>query len=130
MSRDHTGLPVKSNALRMPVPVITKTVLPSVTGEGDDILCLRILTLPEPSNCFQSIDPFVRSTHQRYRSSPSATLRKTRSFQMIGVEPLQPGIANFHATFSSVDHLTGRFFSALTPLRLGPRHCGQFSALA
>src|SRR5687767_15901148 len=46
----------------------------------------------------------------------------------MGVEPLQPGIATFHATFSSVVHFAGRFFSVLTPLRFGPRHCGQFSA--
>src|SRR5687767_14347569 len=46
----------------------------------------------------------------------------------MGVEPLQPGMATFHATFSSVVHFAGRFFSALKPLRFGPRHCGQFSA--
>src|SRR5215467_5120749 len=46
---------------------------------------------------------------------------------MIGVEPLQPGISSFHVTFSSVVHLTGKFFSPLTPLSAGPRHCGQFS---
>ena len=53
-----------------------------------------------------------------------------RSRQMMGVEPLTPGIATFQTTFSSVVHLTGRFFSLLTPLRSGPRHCGQFSAVA
>src|SRR5687767_15818235 len=47
---------------------------------------------------------------------------------MIGVEPLTPGSATFQTTFSSVVHLTGRFFSVLTPLSAGPRHCGQFSA--
>src|SRR6185369_12291313 len=50
--------------------------------------------------------------------------------QMMGVEPLQPGIAIFQTTFSSVVHLTGRFFSLLTPLSAGPRHCGQFCAWA
>src|SRR6185295_9762770 len=92
------------------------------------MFCLRIFTLPPPSGCFQSISPFVLLRHQRNRLSPSATLRKIRSRQMIGVEPLHPGIATFHATFSSVVHLTGRFFSLLTPLSAGPRHCGQFSA--
>src|SRR6185369_16197424 len=92
------------------------------------MFCLRIFTLPPPRGFFQSTSPFVLSTHQRNRLSPSATLRKMRSRQMIGVEPLQPGIATFHATFSSVVHLTGRFFSLLVPLRFGPRHCGQFSA--
>jgi len=32
----------------MPVPVMTNTLLPSVTGDGDDIFCLRIFTLPLP----------------------------------------------------------------------------------
>src|SRR5262245_61889964 len=47
---------------------------------------------------------------------------------MIGVDPLHSGIASFHAMFSSVVHLAGRFFSLLMPLSEGPRHCGQFSA--
>ena len=92
------------------------------------MLCLRVLTLPPPNGFFQSISPFVLSTHQRNRSSPSATFRKMRSRQIIGVDPLKSGMATFQATFSSAVHLTGRFFSLLTPLRLGPRHCGQFSA--
>ena len=57
-------------------------------GDGEDMFCLRIFTLPLPSNFFQSVVPFVRSTHQRYSSSFSATLRKIRSRQMIGVDPL------------------------------------------
>src|SRR5918993_984347 len=130
MSRVQSSLPVKSKLLRMPVPVITQTFLPSVTGDGEDMFCLRIFTLPLPSNFFQTIVPFVRSTHQRYSSSFSATLRKIRSRQMIGVDPLHSGIASFHAMFSSVVHLTGRFFSVLMPLSDGPRHCGQFSARA
>src|SRR5215475_12611351 len=94
------------------------------------MFCLRLFTLPPPSGFFQSTSPFVLSTHQRERLSPSATFRKMRSRQMIGVEPLQPGMAVFQAMFSSVVHLTGRFFSLLTPLSDGPRHCGQLSALA
>src|SRR5581483_1465275 len=68
--------------------------------------------------------------HQSESSSPSATLRKMQSFQMIGVAPLQAGVASFHVMFSSVVHLTGRFFSELMPLSAGPRHCGQLSASA
>src|SRR6185369_9345209 len=130
MSLAQSSLPAKSKALRMPVPVMTYTARPSVTGEGDDMFCLRILTLPPPSSCFQSTAPFVLSTHQRNRLSPSATLRKMRSRQMIGVEPLQLGSAVFQTTLSSVVHLSGRFFSLLVPLRFGPRHCGQLSARA
>src|SRR5215468_1867064 len=109
---------------------MTKTFVPSVTGDGDDMFCLRILTLPLPSCFFQTTSPFLRSTHQRKRLSPSATFRKIRLRQMIGVEPLQLGRANFQTIFSSVDHFAGRFFSALQPFKLGPRHCGQFSAWA
>src|ERR1044072_9341191 len=63
-------------------------------------------------------------------ASVSATFRKIRSRQMMGVEPLQAGIASFHATFSSVVHFEGRFLSLLTTFSAGPRHCGQFSARA
>jgi hypothetical protein len=49
---------------------------------------------------------------------------------MIGVDPLQLGKASFQVTFSSVLHLSGRFFSALVPFKDGPRHCGQLSARA
>src|SRR6185369_14963489 len=82
------------------------------------------------SGCFQRTSPLFLSRHQRKRLSPSATLRKIRSRQMIGVEPLQPGIPTFQTTFSWVVHLTGKFFSLLTPLSAGPRHCGQFCAWA
>src|SRR5687768_16639580 len=127
MSRVQSSLPVKSKLLRTPVPVITQTLLPSVTGDGEDMLCLRIRLLPAPSGRFQSAAPFARSTHQSDRSSPSATLRKRRSPHTMGVEPLRSGIASFHATFSAAVHLSGRLRSALTPLSAGPRHCGQFA---
>src|SRR6185295_4191643 len=81
-----------------------------------------------PNGLFQSTSPFDLSTHQSARLSPSATFKKMRLRQIIGVEPLKPGIATFQTTFSSVVHFTGRFFSLLIPLRAGPRHCGQFSA--
>ena len=46
----------------------------------------------------------------------------------MGVDPDQVGSGNFHAMFSVVVHVTGRFVSELIPLAEGPRHCGQFSA--
>src|SRR5215813_2166529 len=128
MSRPQISFPEKSNALKTPVPVITHTVFPSVTGDGDDMFCLRILVLPPPSSFFQRSSPLLRSTHQRKRLPPSATFRKIRSPQMIGVAPVQLGIPSFQVTFSSALHRTGRFFSALVPFRKGPRHCGQLSA--
>src|SRR5437899_3226304 len=130
MSRSQSGLPLKSNALKIPVPVITKTLLPSVAGEGEDMFCLLILKLPPPSNFLQITAPLVLSTIQRYRSFllASATLRKTTSPQIIGVAPLRSGIASFQAILSSGDQRTGRLVSGLIPFSPGPRHCGQFSA--
>src|SRR6516165_8686369 len=78
---------------------------------------------------FQITVPLVLSTHQRYRLlSASATLRKMLFSQMIGVAPVLLGIASFQTTFSVVLQRTGRSLSPLTPFKLGPRHCGQFSA--
>src|SRR5215207_1067294 len=125
MSRAHNSRPSKSKPLSTPVPVITHTLLPSVTGEGEDMLCLRIRVFPPPSLRFQTTAPFDLSTHQRLRSSPPATLRKRRSPDTMGVEPLRSGIGSFHATFSAAVHLSGRLRSALTPFMSGPRHCGQ-----
>src|SRR5215510_14151562 len=119
MSRTQSSVPLKSKALRMPVPVITQTFLPSVTGEGDDMFCLRIFVLPALRCFFQSASPLVRSTHQRTSLSPSATFRKTRSPQMIGVAPVQLGIASFQVMFSFALQRVGRFFSLLMPLRNG-----------
>src|ERR1039457_1277370 len=130
MSRPQISFASMSNPFRMPVPVIAHTCLPSVTGDGDDIFCLRSFMLPPPSGRCQSVFGPRRSTHHSDRLSPSATFRKIRSPQMMGVEPLQAGIGSFHAMFSVVDHFTGRFFSPLIPLSWGPRHCGQFSASA
>src|ERR1017187_620756 len=78
---------------------------------------------------FQRIVPLVLSTHQRYRLlSASATFRKRWLPQMIGVAPVLLGMASFQAMFSFVLQWSGRPFSLLRPFRLGPRHCGQFSA--
>src|SRR5262245_45545876 len=51
---------------------------------------------------------------------------------MTGVLPLQAGNSAFQTMFSPVArlHVIGRFFESLTPLPLGPRHCGQFSLAA
>src|SRR6185436_7477585 len=94
------------------------------------MFCLRILVLQLPSIFFQINSPFVLSTDQMKRLSPSATFRKMRSSHMTGVAPVQLGIVSFQVTFSSALQRVGRFFSPLRPLRDGPRHCGQFSANA
>ena len=104
MSRIQSSLPVKSNAFRMPVPVITHTFVPSVTGDGVDMFCLRCRLSPSLRWRFQMGSPFVRSTAQRNRLPFSATFRKMRSPQMMGVEPVNDGIGSFHAMFSVVVH--------------------------
>src|ERR1035441_133519 len=81
-------------------------------------------------NFFQMGVPLVLSTHHRFRSSPSATLRKTLFPQTIGVAPDLPGISSFQAMFSVALQCRGRLVSVLTPFKEGPRHCGQFSASA
>jgi hypothetical protein len=53
-----------------------------------------------------------------------------RSPQITGLETPCPGSGAFQRMFFSADHSTGRFVSELTPLRPGPRHSGQFSAVA
>src|ERR671936_522499 len=118
MSRFQSSLPAKSKPFKIPVPVMTNTFLPSVTGDGDDMFCLRILTLPAPNSRFQTTSPLLRLRHHKERLSPSATLRKIRSFQMMGVDPLQLGSVSFQATFSSAVQREGRSFSVLNPLRL------------
>ena len=99
------------------MPVITHTVLPSVTGDGDDMFCLRCMTLPPPSGCFQSDGAAWRD--RRPRATAIAVrfgdVEEDRSPQMIGVEPVHSGSGSFQAMFSVVLHVTGRFFSALTP---------------
>src|ERR1035437_1993662 len=78
---------------------------------------------------FQMTVPLVLSTHHRYRLlSASATLRKMLLPQTIGVAPVLLGMTNFQTTFSVTLQRTGRSFSLLIAFRIGPRHCGQFSA--
>src|SRR5439155_16506112 len=58
--------------------------------------------------------------------SPDET--KTRSSQIAGVAALGPGKSTVQSTFSVLENLVGRLFSEVEPLKLGPRHCPQFSA--
>src|SRR5262245_47770533 len=129
MSRIHSSVPLKSKARRKPVPVMTQTIVPSVTGDGDDMFCLRCLLLPVLSGRFHSTSPLTRLTAQsdRWLPSASATFRKIVSPQMTGVAPLHCGSWSFQAMFSVGLHLTGRFFSGLTPSPAGPRHAGQLA---
>ena len=114
------------------MPVITQTSLPSVTGDGDDMFCLLPIRLPPESGRFQITACLLRSTAHNSMlpvARWSATFRKTRSSQMIGVDPLNAGSGSFHATFSVALQVVGRPVSVLTPSSDGPRHCGQVSAV-
>ena len=108
---------------------MAKTRLPSVTGDGVDMLCLRCACpAAAPSGCFHRTAEVLRSRHHSDTVSPSATLRKMRSPLTIGVEPLPLGSASFQARPSLADHFTGRPVSGLVPRSSGPRHCGQSAA--
>ena len=91
MLRDQISLPAKSKALSMPTPVMTHTCRPSVTGDGDDMFCLRSMWLVSASGRFQATDCLPRSTAHSSSMplfAPVATFRKIMSPQMIGVDPL------------------------------------------
>src|SRR5688572_17203834 len=92
------------------------------------MFCLRIIVLPPPRGRVQAVAPVARSSAHSAMASPSATFRKIRPPERIGVDPLRSGRARFQAMFSAVVHRRGRPFSALTPLRAGPRQWGQSSA--
>src|SRR4051794_23116233 len=128
MSRDQISLPPKSNALRMPVPVMIQTCCPSVTGDGVDMFCLRSVWFPPLTCCFHNGAPVPRFTAHRDRFPPSATLRKTWLSQTIGVDPDHVGRVRRQAMPSLRDHVSGTPVSVLTPLPDGPRHCGHCSA--
>src|ERR1700730_14296543 len=130
MSRVHSSLPSKSKDFRKPVPVITQTLRPSVTGEGEDMFCFCSRWLPPLRRRFQAGTPVARSTEHRNRSLLSESFRNTCSSQMIAVDPEDAGSASRHAIFSVFDQRTGRLVSPLTPLAEGPRQAGQFSARA
>src|ERR1700680_2944120 len=120
MSRAQISLPSKSNALRMPVPVITHTFWPSVDGEGDDMFCLRFCMFPLARRRFQPGKQRARSPAHRYKSPPSATFKKTRSPHTIGVDAEKAGSPSFHAMFSVFDQRIGRVGSTLMAVCEGP----------
>ena len=91
MLRDQSSLPAKSNALKMPRPVITQTCLPSVTGDGDDMFCFRSMWFESASGRFHDTACLLRSMAHSSSTPvlvPVATLRKMVLPQMMGVDPL------------------------------------------
>src|SRR5690349_3182285 len=64
-------------------------------------------------------------------TSPSiAVVKKILLPQTIGDECPRPSMGVFHLMFFAGFHSTGRFVSVETPEPSGPRHCGQFAAVA
>ena len=110
------------------MPVITQTAVPSVTGEGDDMFCLRMSWSPPPSFCFQRTVAAVAVERPQVQAAGLGDVEEDVSPQTIGVAPLRIGSGVFQATFSVGDHFAGRPFSGLAPSSCGPRHCGQLSA--
>src|SRR6185369_16243759 len=128
-SRLQIWLPLKSKAATWPVANMATTILPSVTGEGEAMLLRPLSRLPCATAFFHRNAPLFASKQSNKRFFCSSGLdTKTEPFQTIGVAPLYPGKSTDHFTFSVLLHCTGRFVSALEPLKWGPRHCGQFSA--
>src|SRR5260221_13191260 len=111
MSRVQSSLPSISKPFRKPVPVITQTLRPSVTGEGEDMFCFCSRWLPLLRRRFQAGTPVERSTHHRNKWLPSATFRKTGSSETIAVDPDAAGRASRHASVSAFDPRTGRLVS-------------------
>jgi hypothetical protein len=48
----------------------------------------------------------------------------------MGVDPPMPGIGSFQTIFFVSLHSLGMLVSLLMPSLVGPRHCGQLSAMA
>ena len=64
-------------------------------------------------------------------TSSEGELRKIRSPQIVGEEPLHAGVAIFHLMFCVGLHVSGRFFAVVVvPSPLGPRQPGQLAAAA
>src|SRR5512134_3183965 len=94
------------------------------------MFCFRSTWLPAATCAVHSLLPSLRlSAHSSRLPVRSAvpTFKNTCSPQMIGVDPLRPGMGSFHAMFSVAFHLTGSPVAVLTPFSEGPRHCGQLA---
>src|SRR6516165_9485605 len=125
------SFPSRSKQAKSPVPLKTKTYLPSVLGDGEAWLASsrRNRALPLLNFCFHNCLPSVLM-HKSTRSSPSSLVKNSRSPQIAGVAPLMPGNASFQTMFLVALHSAGMLVSAQMPSLFGPRHCGQFSPRA
>ena len=110
MSRAHSSLPLKSNALSMPVPVMTQTVRAVGDRRRRRHVLLAHLLLPPPSGRFQRMSPLARSTAHSSSVPAAVSVRDVQedvSFQMIGVAPLRLGIGQLpRDVFAPADHFT------------------------
>ena len=89
--------------------------MPSVTGEGEVLFCLRQSSLPsvlERQRIYNSLPPGSFSASV---SAGEGEVRKMRSPQMMGVPPLQEGSFDFQTRFFSKLQDVGKFLDVLTP---------------
>jgi len=73
--------------------------------------------------------PLLLSKHIKVRL-PSFSIAWVMNIlfpQITGDELPRSGSATFHLTFFVADHCVGKFFSAQTPVPIGPRQAGQLS---
>src|SRR3954464_12343877 len=108
------------------------TFWPSVVGEGEAKLLFSSRRMPSPTFSDQRTLPLLRSRAMARSVLEALSIEDTKTWlpQMMGELAAGPGMGALPATFSVFDHLAGRFFSVVEPLKKGPRHCGQFSARA
>ena len=87
MFRAHTSLPSKSNARNQPVPVMTHTCSPSVTGDGEDIFCFRSCLSLSLRKRFQITEPVWRSTRHNSTDKFSVPVEEAPAPPVRGAPP-------------------------------------------
>ena len=132
MSRVQSSLPAKSKAFRTPVPVMTQTSLPSVTGDGDDMFCLLPMRLPPESGRFQITACLLRSTAQNSMFPVARCGRDVQEHEIVPDDRRRSAERRKRQLPGDVLRRAprcGRPVSVLTPSSDGPRHCGTMMAV-
>src|SRR5688572_7853483 len=138
--RSHKSLPSFESDIAMPPPLIAKTlpVVGSTAGEDQAMRCGGTSPVKMLYLCSHSTLP-VSASKQTMRScmftpvalpgaAPAVVCRYTWLSKTTGAD--RPPMATRHARFSPAgDHDAGSPVSRETPVRSGPRHSGQLSAL-
>jgi hypothetical protein len=107
------------------VPVITHTVRPSVTGEGDDMFCFIMRASPPP-NSLPERHAAIAVDRPEIHVAAIGHVEKMWSLQTTGVEPDHR--ATPVSRRRSPPTTAGQVLLFAQPFSDGPRHWGQFSA--